>query len=124
MTPPIARFLIEGAAMKVYKKLATFFLALFAILAVALPLQAAELGDLDLAYYCENTYAKTAKVILMGDNPTADSWRCLVPLTKFMAWPSQEYPISMNDVCRMEYGSDAYVATANEKDPFSWKCYN
>lgn len=110
--------------MKVYKQLAAFVFAIFAMLAIALPLQAAELGNLDLAYYCENAYAKSAKVILLGENPTADSWRCLVPLTRFMAWPAQEYPISMNEVCHQQYGADSYVATSNEKDPFAWKCYN
>jgi hypothetical protein len=116
--------LIEGVAMKLYKKLVAFVLAMLAMFSVALPSQAAGAGDLDLAYYCENAYSKSAKVVLMGENPTADSWRCLVPLTKFMTWPSQEYPISMNEVCRMEHGDYAYAATSDEKDPYAWKCYN
>lgn len=110
--------------MHTFKRLAFVVLTIL-IVALPLPAQAKEGGNLDLLGYCQENYPnKGTTIALVGKNPDANSWRCRVPLSSLANWPSRDVSVSMTDVCQRQYGEDSYTLTSDPQSPYAWKCYN
>jgi hypothetical protein len=68
--------------------------------------------SMDIRAYCRKIYGDSADVSHVRS--IGNSWHCTVG--------KREYPVDMNDVCRLQYGESFCAKLANPADSYTWSC--